>query len=266
MTVISTVITQLGVIHATDSLITTLSSTGINAPVTWKGKKLIRVPSMKGIMSYWGLARIDAQKWSTVNWLELQAHGLYSFPDPEAFAVHIANELENEYRRLAIATDPRYGLGIHFTAYETIDGNFIPELFLISNWGDTSYTSIRANGFGVTRETCATAFNMRENIGCPDITMRLMFLKWLNHGNYLIFNNGDPILYNYSAKAMNDMIKVLMGRQALRPPNKLSDFRNIAGFPVETVSYIQKKLCRRGTQIVGGSIKHLSVDPNGVYA
>jgi hypothetical protein len=266
MTVISTIITNRGVIHATDSLITTFSSRGINAPITWKGKKLITVPSFKGIMSYWGLARIDAQKWSTVNWLERQAHSSHSFPDPEAFAVHIANELDTEYKRLAIATDPRYGLGIHFTAYETIDGNFIPELFLISNWGDTSYTSIRTNGFGATRETCATAFNMRENIGHPDTTMRLMFFKWLNHGNYLIFNNGDPILYNYSAKAMNDMVKVLIDRKALRPPNKLSDFTNIARFPVEIVSYIQKKLCRRGKQIVGGKIRHLSVDPNGVYA
>jgi hypothetical protein len=265
MTVISTFVTHLGVIHATDSLITTLSSNGINNPITWRGKKLLKVPSMKGIMSYWGLARIDAQKWSTVNWLERQIHGSNSFPDPETFAVHIATELQNEYRRLAIETDPRYGLGIHFSAYERINGNYDPELFLISNWGDTSYTSIKTNGFGATRETSANAFNMRENIGHPDSTMRLMFYKWLNHGNYLIFNNGDPILYNYSAKAMNKIVRVLIGRQVLRPPNRLRDFVNIAKFPVDTVSYIQRTLCRRGTQIVGGNTRYLSVDPNGDY-
>lgn len=264
MTVISTIITRLGVIHATDSLITTLSN-GINTPITWKGKKLIKVQSMKGVMSYWGLAKIDTKKWSTVNWLERQAHGSSSFTNPEAFAVHVANELENEYEKLGIATDPRYGLGIHFTAYENINRHFVPELFLISNWGDTSYTSIRESGFGATRETSANAFNMREHIGQSDLIMRLMFFKWLNYDNYLIFNNGDPILYNYSAKAMNDMIKILMARKVLRQTNKLSEYVNIAKFPVDTVSYIQKKLCRRGTQIVGGNTKYLSVNPNGVY-
>lgn len=266
MTVISTVVTHLGVVHATDSLITTLTSDGVNTPVTWKGTKILKIQSMKGAMSFWGLARIDAKKWSIMNWLECKVHGSGSFSNPETFAVQIANELNNEYTRLGIASEPRYGLGIHFTAYENINGHFVPELFLISNLGDPLYSSIRAGGFGATRETSATAFNMRENIGQTESILRLMFHKWLSQGNYLIFNNGDPILYNYSAKAMNNMIKTLLGRNAFRPLNKLIEYVNIASFPVDTVAYIQRKLCRKGTQIIGGKTRHLSVDPNGVYS
>jgi hypothetical protein len=266
MTVISTVVTRLGIVHATDSLITTVTSGGVNTPVTWKGKKILKVQSMKGAMSFWGLARIDAKNWSTVNWLERQIHGSGSFSDSETFAVQIANELNNEYKRLGITSEPRCGLGIHFTVFENIIGHFVPELFLISNFADPSYSSVRTSGFGVTRETSATAFNMRENIGQTDSILRLMFHKWLDQGNYLMFNNGDPILYNHSAKAMNDMIKTLLNRNALRPLNKLSEYVNIASFPVDTVAYMQKKLCRKGTQIVGGKTRHLSVDPNGVYA
>ena len=100
MTVISTVITRFGVVHATDSLITTISRGGQYSPLSWRWKKLIRVPAWKGIISFWGLAKINQYGWSTISWLERQVRNSSAFANPEVFAVHLAAELNVELRRL----------------------------------------------------------------------------------------------------------------------------------------------------------------------
>ena len=171
MTVISTVITKFGVAHATDSLITTLLRGGAHSPTSWRGNKLIRVPAWKGIISFWGLAKYDKYGFRTITWLEKQIHSSGTFNNPEEFSVYIAAELNKELHRMGIGNKTIGGVGIHFTAYETINGTYIPELFLISNWADTSYSSLRVAGVEATRETSATVLDARDSINSVNMSI-----------------------------------------------------------------------------------------------
>lgn len=265
MTIISTVISRFGVVHATDSLITTLSSGGVYSPISWRWEKLIRVPMWKGIMSFWGLAKINRYGWSTITWLENQVHNTRGFRNPESFAVHVASELNKELSRMGVANNTNAGIGIHFTAYENINGNNIPELFLISNWADPTYSSLRVAGVEATRETSATVLNSRDNIGGVNIPNRINLYNWLQAGNYITYNNGDPLLYNSAANAMTGMVQVLKTRNILKSVNRLDTYVKISRFPVDTVTHMQKQLCKRGTQIVGGRTRDISVNPTGTY-
>jgi hypothetical protein len=74
----------------------------------------------------------------------------------------------------------------------------------ISNWKDPSYTALRAEGFGVTRETYATLKKIEErSTEHRSPTCRLEVQKAL-HSAPLIFryNNGDPVLYNPIANSI----------------------------------------------------------------
>ena len=54
------------------------------------------------------------------------------------------------------------GIGIHFTAYENIKGNLIPELFLIKNFKDPKYNSLYPDGIRLYRNTLAAICKMKE--------------------------------------------------------------------------------------------------------
>lgn len=96
-----------------------------------------------------------------------QAKAAGAQKSPEAFANVLADGLNDEYRRGSFERRiENIGLGIHFTAYELIDGRRIPELFVVTNWRETwptPYSALSPEGFAVTRETWKTIL---RTIGC----------------------------------------------------------------------------------------------------
>ena len=147
MTVISTIITRHYTAHASDSLVTTTGPDGARSVVEEQQSKLVRVPGMRGVMGYWGLAR-HGSDWNTLEWLRGQATRAQESSSASEFADALNCVLSN--RRFAKPADA--GLGIHFTAYERVDDRWVPELFLVSNWTDTSYMAVQPQGFRATRE------------------------------------------------------------------------------------------------------------------
>ncbi len=152
MTVISTRITA---VHATDSPITELQPNGSLMAIDWKKPKIVPVRRFRGAISYWGLAGIHGG-WSTLEWLTAQVQDAVNSPSPEDFAQELARRLQQEITGIAMAKPIYRGIGLHFTAYERVDDRWIPELFLVSNWQDPSYTTIRATGVGYSREMLAS--------------------------------------------------------------------------------------------------------------
>ena len=98
-----------------------------------------------------------------------------------------------------------------------------------------------------------------------NIPNRINLYNWLQAGNYITYNNGDPLLYNSAANAMTGMVQVLKTRNILKSVNRLDTYVKISRFPVDTVTHMQKQLCKRGTQIVGGRTRDISVNPTGTY-
>jgi hypothetical protein len=140
MTVISTVITQYCTAQASDSLITSIRSDGRLVQKEWKESKLMAVPHWRGIIGYWGFAELGT--WSTIHWLRDRARDASRFVSAEQFAMDLGGSLNNALKALLVRRPLDLGIGIHLSVYERIKGYWVPELFHIRNWADTSYTKL----------------------------------------------------------------------------------------------------------------------------
>jgi hypothetical protein len=169
-------------------------------------------------MSYWGLAEFEARQWSTLSWLKNRANSASAFPTAEEFATNLAVALTQELAQLNLCNSTDRGIGIHFTAYERVNGYWIPELFLISNWLDTSYRALRPNGVGVTRETFHAISGEEPDQKHRDSTYRLRVRAFLQEGKILGYNTEIrrftiPLPMVYSPCSQNWRAAVFYPRQ-----------------------------------------------------
>lgn len=265
MTVISTLITRVCTAHASDSFLTRLSVGGCRELIESQQSKLVRVPAWRGVMGYWGLAEYGPD-WRTIDWLRHEAGLAATHDSPEAFAMHLACTLNTKLgsRRFRTATDR--GLGIHFSAYEFVEGVWIPELFLISNWIDPTYSDVNPVGWVVSRDTYGTINDgprlpeHRE----PKYRRRVHEVLHAEQG-FLIYNNGDPILFNPIARTVFDALHELAGRRWLRDSNDMAMQRRIVRQTVTIVSGLVRDFVVDDRRVVGGKPHALAVSPLGIY-
>jgi hypothetical protein len=265
MTVVSTLITSHCTVHASDSLLTALQRDGTNKPKEWKKPKIVPVPRWRGAISYWGFAGSETQKWWTLDWLRERARKADSFSSAEEFAGSLADDLTTALSMMRLAKPTDAGIGIHFTAYECVDKSWIPELFLISNWVDPTYSSVHPDGLRVSRETYNTAIAQPTSPDHGRPKFRLRVKEFLEQGRFLIYNNGDPILFNPAANAILNMFGELARRRKLVRGDSISTYLAIARTPIQVVSKVQETFCPKGKRVVGGKTHDLSVTPGGKF-
>jgi hypothetical protein len=265
MTVICTVITMAGTVHATDSFLTKLKANGQRELIETQETKIIPVRAWRGAMSYYGLAQVEGH-WSTLDWLRDQAIQAGRFGTAEEFAHALAVALKREIARLPLRRNEDKGIGIHFSAYEWIDDYWMPELFHISNWLDPSYTALRPTGVGASGDMYSSIFGQGlEQGGTPGARRRAVH-QAIQSGTLVRYNNGDPMLYNPAANAIQGMFVELNRRRILRNANDIEVLRSLGRRPVEVVSEIQRDFCAPGTRVVGGKVHDLAVTPTGDYS
>jgi hypothetical protein len=268
MTVISTIITRHCTAHASDSFLTEFKTGRIRKS---QQSKLVRVPHLRGAMGYWGLAWLD-DGWDTFQWLRNRAERTRDTESPAAFADACAAELTTELSRRRFA-DPRdSGLGIHFTAYEYMNGCWIPELWVLSRWTDATYRDVLpAFQFRVTRETYATLKGLNPPGGrSPAEVGQASFRREVHaalHDAPLMFrfNNGDPALFNPIAKCVLDTFAQLSSREQLTEPSSVETHLSIARRPVEIVSRLLADFAAPATRLIGGKPHDLAVNSGGIY-
>jgi len=265
VTVISCLINRAGTFHATDSLLTRLGPDGQREPLEWQETKIVPVPAWRGAMSYWGLALIE-QQWSTLDWLRAQAKRAAQFESAAAFAEALAVELRRALAGLRVRRDVDAGIGIHFTAYEWIDDYWIPELFLVTNWSDPTYTALRPTGVGMSRETHGTFSGEGPRPDDSDPGRRRAVSRYLQAGGWFIYNNGDPELFNPAANSILHMFRTLSKRGILRGADDIGSLGSLTRRPIEVVSAIQHDFCASGTRVVGGKIHDLAITPTGIHS
>jgi len=267
MTAISTVITSTCTAHATDSFITTPAANGGFDVIESQETKIVKVEAFRGAMSYWGWATTpaDGSRWNTLRWLRQAAAQAGSFGTASAFAESMARDLSTAASRFRFDPLRAGGLGIHFTAYEPIDGDWVPELFLISNWTDASYSAVRPSGFAATRQTFAMLSEASDkSIDHASPIARIAVLNALRDGMLYYFNNGDPAVYNPIANAMYATISTLKTRKQFRG-NTVDSDRALARQPIEVVTRILRSFSKAGTRVVGGKPHDVAVTPDGTY-
>ncbi len=263
MSVITTLFVSRYTIHVTDSLITQQQADGTKKVLESKQTKIVRVPSFRGAIAYWGLAMYGA--WSTLTWLQERAIAAKSFPTAEAFAQDLAERLEAQISKWAFKSATDKGIGLHFTAYEYLEDRWIPELFLVSNWADPSYKSLRATGVGWSRETHHTITNQDPDPVDGQPARRLIVAQYLSKGGWIRYNNGDPLLYNPAANSTIDMLVKLADRGVLNKKLEVNSYIDLARVPVGLVSDIQRILCAPGQRLVGGTVHDLAISDGGDY-
>ncbi len=266
MSVISTLITKHCIVLASDSFITELQGDGTFDVKEGQQTKLVAVRHWRGAMAYWGLATHTSYHWSTLRWLQLWAERACNFPSAEVFARSLASELNVEISRMSFPNQRQSGIGIHFAAYERVEGYWIPELFLISNWADTSYQCVRADGVGMSRETHRIFPEQSRGPEHGQPQCRIAVHQYLQRGGWLIYNNGDPEMFNPIARALFQLFEVLSNRGLLANQDAVETYLDIARRPIEIVARAQSDFCGRGFRIVGGKPHDLGITPNGLYS
>lgn len=266
MTVVSTLITRQCTAHASDSLITMLQPDGKRETLEWEQSKIVPVRKLRGAMTYWGLAKYDAYQWSTFDWLKNQVRALADHTTPEDFAHALTQALRNAISQMSFCQQTDEGIGIHLSVYEYVDGYWIPELFLISNWADTSYSSLRSNGIGLSRETYHTISNCPPLPEHREAQYRLAVHDYLFKGGPIFYNNGDPVMFNSAANAIFSGMRTLAERHQLAAIDTPTKHLAIVRRPVEMISAIQHDFCQTGDRVVGGRMHDLVVTPAGEFS
>jgi hypothetical protein len=264
MTVISTIITRRYTAHATDSLITPFGKH--DKKDREFETKIIKVRRWRGTMSYWGLASTSTG-WSTVEWLKGRVSKADEFKTPEMFAQALRNDLTKEFKKIRLRKPSETGLGIHLSVYERVEDYWIPELFKISNWTNNSYTDVWPDGFQLERVTYHTSFEneIDENPEDGEPHRRLKVRQKLQDGMVLIYNNGDPNMFNHAASAIFSMIQVRGALGHLKDMETPEAVCDLARRPIEIVTEVQRDFCRPEVVGVGGRARELAISPEGEY-
>jgi hypothetical protein len=225
--------------------------------------KIVTVRQFRGMMSYWGLATFDQYSWSTYEWLGRQATG--KFHSAEEFAYYIADELNKALSSMDFRDPKESGIGIHFSAYERVGDYWIPEMFLISNWEDPSYMSLRSSGVGCSRETFHTLSQQTPSPDHGNREFRMCVHNYLQENNYIGYNNGDPLIFNPAAGAIFEQFKAIARRGHLKDSASVRTYLNMTRRPVEIVTKTQLDFCEDKFRCVGGKSHDLAVTPEGIY-
>jgi hypothetical protein len=263
MTVISAVISAHCIAVSSDSLITVYNSGKKSYEIIeTRRPKIIRLEKFLGAFSYWGLAaKSKYSGWTTYDWLKDISKKTQNFDQLSDYAVYVRNELEKEINHLGIAKK-NSGIGIHLTGYENYNGFQIPELFLISNYTDTTYTKIGAlllsrHLFGTMPDEFKSGFTQ-----LPQVEKQFRVKDFLSKGNMFIFNNGDPEMFNPFFSGYRDAMNLSKKRSILKDTSDIEIYRSMARRPIEMVAKAQRDYYKHDKIIVGGRIHDLVIEKN----
>ncbi len=263
MTVISAIISKECIAIASDSLITPFDKKTNTKPYEYKKPKMVYYHHLKCCASYWGLAFNN--NWNTYNWLESLKKDVGKYQTLEAFANYMKTSLEEGLNNIPNASDPKYGgIGIHLLGYEYIEGIWIPELFFITNYAGTDYKELKP--IQLSRETFGTIKKYNSNFTNDTNefnAQRKKVHEHLNNNHILIYNNGDPLMFNPALNAIYSLIKEGEKRKTSKSKNNIETCRLMVRRPIEIIKSIQKDFYRENQIIVGGKIHDFVFDHAG---
>jgi hypothetical protein len=264
MTIISAIISKFCCAHASDSLLTKVKEDGKYEIIEDKKTKIIPVRHFSGAMALMGISLLT-NGFSMLEWLREQAEQANQFGTAEEFAKDISMKLNYQLSRIMSKNKSDKGIGIHFTAYEEIDGVRIPELFFIRNYKNTGYKELIPEGVQVSRNTYDSLPEQLRNGSLGEKECRIAVFNYLENGGIFLFNNGDTEMFNPALRALLDIFRVAVERKQLIVPRTEKAHRRFIQRPIYLVAEIQKNYIKEGYRLVGGKIHNISITPSGNY-
>lgn len=260
MTAISALISKNWLAVASDSLLTEFyPDKNVITHSEFRKSKIVPIRKFKAAAAYWGLAKIG--NWSTYDFLREQASSANNIESFEGFANNIKNKLNEKLNGITFTNPLHKGIGIHLVGYEVVEGKSIPELFLISNYLNTNYTSIGT--LALSRNLYNTLPEDLRGANHSLTEQRDLIMRFLDNNGLFIFNNGDPALFNQAANAIHGMFRVAIERGAVKNDNKTN--MKLASKPIEMIKEMQKDFFKKEHIRVGGKIHHLLITERGDF-
>jgi hypothetical protein len=267
MTLISALISIRGTAVSTDSLLTIRNKATPDSfdQVEWNLSKLVRLEKFCGTISFWGDAVAEPKypipkdkkktefKWTLYHWLTEKCKNI-SENSLEDFVRRLTQELKAEYAKRQWL---KYGIGLHVTGYELIEGTYIPELFLISNYANTGYVELRDLSY--SRETFHTITETPPEERHRDSECRKVVHQYLINGGLIIYNNGDPNLFNPVFKAIFDTYLHSRQLDKVKEIETLQNLISLIRRPIEIVAKFQSDFFKEDKMLIGGQVHDLAV-------
>lgn len=268
MTVISAVISTHCIAISSDSFLTVYNSRKkINEIIETKRPKIIRIEKLQAAFSYWGLAaKSKYSSWTTYKWLSEISNKGKDFDSLECYAEFVMDELNKTIRLLGIPKN-KSGIGIHLTGYENYDGFKIPELFLISNYTDPTYSKV--GDLHVSRHLFSKIpdDSKAEQENATQKEKQFLVKDFLSTGKMFFFNNGDPAMFNPLFNGYRAAMNTAKTRNTIKESNDIEIYRNMAKRPIEMVTKAQKDFFKKGKIVVGGRVHDLVIEKtNGKFS
>ncbi len=266
MTLVLTELSSAGIAMAVDSAITKLSADGKIIEIDQQGwSKLLRVPSIKVAISYWGMIGAVTQV-QFDHWLQ-RVIDSENYTDLESFADHLVNALNNACHNKPLAE--RQPVGIHVAGYHTwSDGIIRPMFFHVHNGHlttDIQYEKDEeGNIIAIHPKPIADPRKLFEkHWDFPKRSMSINEnLAILEHG--YITRNGDYFLYavisTYIQHALQ-YINLIPNVSMPRDPSKLNSRKGFLHTILETMVRLYR--CSNRSQIIGGTVSSLGIGPEG---
>jgi len=267
MTLISALISKKGIAIATDSMLTAVNKDGSHVYLEGEKSKIVPIPKLNACISYWGFA--GAQKeipkdlknpvwvWQTHSWLRAQSVNP-KFSNLEDFTKNLCNNINKEIKNLGLGNQ---GIGLHIVGIEEVNGYKIPELFLISNFKDPSYRE--TGDLEYSRHTYHTIAGVDPSPDHRQKEYRQEVNRFLNEVGFIIYNNGDPIMFNPFANAFFKSFNEAQRRGVTKSIDAVEDTVPIVRLPIEIVRSIQRNFYKPDKKLVGGRVHDLSIADNG---
>lgn len=206
MTVISAIIEAGYAVHATDSLFSTLHEDGTRSAAAGSGRaKIVLFSKLRGAASYWGSVTDRGGDLDVRTLLIERARALVDHTGTinlDEYMHELAQEMNVRYRETRIQ---QKGVGIHFSAYETVENlGEVAELYLITNFrGD--YTAVPE--FEARRQTYFTLSKETDHAFAEHHLPRYRkeVRQHLLAGRGFHYCNGQPELFGAALPAVNGM-------------------------------------------------------------
>ncbi|MEC5127123.1 hypothetical protein VSU19_10210 [Verrucomicrobiales bacterium BCK34] len=255
MTAIASMFSRKCVATASDSFLTNAKNGDL---IEARRPKIICSKPLTLTISYWGLARFGT--FDTFNFLKNFTAENRNASDHEEFAKQLSHELTVKIRSLRLNQNQR-GVGVHLAFYENVGGKRIPELILVSNFKDPTYSST-SDTVSFSRRTAVDLEKHPDFQGKPS---RQEFLSWLENHHVMRFNNGDPELFSSAADAIMKMTMAIRARGKFPKGSDYDAYRLWVREPIETIKEVHRRVCPKKHRIVGGQIHDVLMLPNGEF-
>ena len=260
MTAISAFITKDWIGTASDSLVIEFHPKKNEiSQIDFKKSKIVPIRKFKAAAAFWGLAKVE--KWNTYDFLIAQAAKADSFTSFEDFANTLKAQLENKLNSIPVTNPDHKGIGIHLVGFESINNQDVPELFLISNYTDLSYSHV--GELAISRRLFDTLPDELKTDATSIEKKREKIMAFLNDGKAFIFNNGDPILFMPVANTVLTIFNVVRTRNVLKTGEET--FAKFVSSPIEIIKNIQKGFFDKKYIRVGGKIHNLLITKQGDF-